>query len=104
MVRQAMPRRLRAMKAREPAGLPRRLRVKGRALEVKRIHSSQGYLATAEFEGSGSGGREPFPCHERGEKRPPQCPFIAENRGPKLTYNLDTPTPYFPRKALARCR
>jgi hypothetical protein len=28
----------------------------------------------------------------------------AENRGPKLTYNLDAPTSYFPRKALARCR
>jgi hypothetical protein len=31
-------------------------------------------------------------------------PFIAENRGPKPTYNLDTPTPCFPRKAPARCR
>jgi hypothetical protein len=28
----------------------------------------------------------------------------AENRGPKPTYNLDTPTLCFPRKALARCR
>jgi hypothetical protein len=28
----------------------------------------------------------------------------AENRGPKRTYNLDAPTSYFPRKALARCR
>jgi hypothetical protein len=28
----------------------------------------------------------------------------AENRGPKPTYNLDTPAPCFPRRALARCR
>ncbi|MGZ3303960.1 MAG: hypothetical protein ACXVBG_24080, partial [Isosphaeraceae bacterium] len=30
--------------------------------------------------------------------------FNADYRGPKLTYNLDTPTRCFPRKALARCR
>jgi two-component system LytT family sensor kinase len=34
----------------------------------------------------------------------PHFLFNAENRGPKPTYNLDTPTPRFPRKAPARCR